>query len=120
VGGDEETCPHGFRNPLRSGLDIDAHYQSSLPSTKKGGIAAVIPMAWPVEAIPLVGRITAVCVVFDVLGLALHYKRAWPVEEAFAFVRDNTGKHFDPVLATLFCEFREEVLAIRSRFAEPD
>lgn len=72
------------------------------------------------DAIPLVGRITAVCDVFDALGTARPYKRAWPVEEAFAYIRENAGTHFDPVLAELFCSLREEVLAIRGRFAEPD
>jgi putative two-component system response regulator len=72
------------------------------------------------DAIPLVGRITAVCDVFDALGTARPYKHAWPVEEAFAYIRENAGTQFDPMLAELFCSLREEVLAIRGRFAEPD
>jgi putative two-component system response regulator len=71
------------------------------------------------EAIPLAGRVTAVCDVFDALTTVRPYKQAWPVEEAFAYLRDNAGMHFDPGLAALFCSLREEVLAIRSRFAEP-
>ena len=72
------------------------------------------------EAIPLVGRITAVCDVFDALTTVRPYKKAWSIEDAFAFIREQSGSHFDPRLAEVFAGLRGEVLAIRSRFAEPE
>jgi len=43
------------------------------------------------EAIPLVGRIVAVADVFDALTSPRPYKRAWSLEDATAFLRDNAG-----------------------------
>ncbi len=51
------------------------------------------------EAIPLPGRIAAVCDVFDALITARPYKRAWTVEEARAEVAAQRGRHFDPAVA---------------------
>lgn len=54
------------------------------------------------EAIPLVGRITAVCDVFDALTSPRVYKDAWPVEDALAEIERQSGQHFDPELAAIF------------------
>lgn len=51
------------------------------------------------EAIPLSGRIAAVCDVFDALTHERPYKRAWTVAEACAEVADQRGRHFDPAVA---------------------
>jgi putative two-component system response regulator len=71
------------------------------------------------ERIPIHGRIVAVADVFDALTSARPYKTAWPVADAFDFVRDQSGRHFDPFLAERFLSAREEVLAIRRRWSEP-
>lgn len=72
------------------------------------------------EEIPLEARVVAVCDVFDALTTARPYKKAWPVEEAIAYIDDNSGKHFDPELVKLCPDLLPEILAIRARYAEPD
>ena len=54
------------------------------------------------EAIPLVGRICAVCDVFDALLSDRPYKEPWPVPEALDQLRRERGKHFDPAVVDAF------------------
>ncbi len=54
------------------------------------------------EAIPLVGRIVAVCDVYDALVTARPYKAAWPKEDALAEIRRLSGTKFDPLVASAF------------------
>lgn len=71
------------------------------------------------ESIPQSGRIVAVADVFDALTSARPYKKAWPVEDAVAFIADNTGSHFDPEVAAQFHHLLPEILAIRDCHMEP-
>ena len=54
--------------------------------------------------IPLAGRITAVCDVFDALVSERPYKAAWAVEDALEEIRALSGSQFDPRLVELFLE----------------
>jgi putative two-component system response regulator len=72
------------------------------------------------EAIPLAGRIVAVCDVFDALTSVRPYKHAWNVEESMTYITMHSGRHFDPALAQCFQEIMPEILAIRERYAEPE
>jgi response regulator RpfG family c-di-GMP phosphodiesterase len=54
------------------------------------------------EAIPLVGRICAVCDVFDALRSQRPYKEPWPLDDALEELRDQRGRHFDPVVVDAF------------------
>jgi CHASE2 domain-containing sensor protein len=54
------------------------------------------------EAIPLVGRITALCDVYDALISKRTYKPAWTTEDALDEIARESGRHFDPALAALF------------------
>ncbi len=54
------------------------------------------------EEIPLAGRITAVCDVFDALVSERPYKEAWSYDNVAAYYEENRGRHFDPVLCDLF------------------
>ncbi len=56
------------------------------------------------EAIPLVGRITAVADVFDALTHVRPYKQAWPVKDAVDEIERSAGKHFDPKVVEAFME----------------
>jgi putative two-component system response regulator len=76
------------------------------------------PHALAGEAIPLSGRISALADVFDALTSKRPYKEAWPVDQARALVREQAGKHFDPVLAALFFDRLDEILRIRDRFQD--
>jgi response regulator RpfG family c-di-GMP phosphodiesterase len=53
------------------------------------------------ENIPLVGRICAVCDVFDALTSDRPYKQAWSVDDALAEIERQSGRHFDPRIAGL-------------------
>jgi len=70
------------------------------------------------NAIPLEGRIVAVADVFDALTSDRPYKKAWPVERAFAYLREHRGEHFDPALVDLFLTLVPSVLEVMQRWAE--
>ncbi|MEQ1602504.1 MAG: HD domain-containing phosphohydrolase [Methylophilaceae bacterium] len=71
------------------------------------------------EAIPMAGRIVAVADVFDALTSCRPYKKAWSVEDAAAYIRDQANSHFDPEVAAHFQKCLPEILAIRERHLEP-
>src|SRR5690242_1493226 len=54
------------------------------------------------EAIPLPGRICAVCDVFDALLSERPYKQPWPYEDALEELRRERGSHFDPTVVDAF------------------
>ncbi len=56
------------------------------------------------EAIPIEGRIVAVADVFDALTSDRVYRKAFSVEEAVQMMREQRGRHFDPVLLDAFME----------------
>ncbi|HEV2121940.1 MAG TPA: HD domain-containing phosphohydrolase [Chloroflexota bacterium] len=68
------------------------------------------------EAFPLAGRIVAVADVFDALTHERPYKSAWPVNEAVAEIRRQSGCQFDPSVVTAFTA----VLAEDFLFALPE
>lgn len=52
--------------------------------------------------IPQMGRICAVADVYDALRSIRAYKKAWSHEEAILYIRDESGKHFDPQIVKHF------------------
>ena len=62
--------------------------------------------------ISLPARIMAVADVFDALVSERCYKQAVSVEEAFAVLRQDSGKHFDPYLVEVFLSAGEEIRRI--------
>ena len=60
------------------------------------------------EEIPLAARIVAVADVYDALVNIRPYKEAWPVHEAVAYLREASGKQFDPRVVDAFLETLEE------------
>ena len=70
------------------------------------------------EQIPLVGRIVAVADVFDALTSVRPYKKAWPIDDALNFLRENAGRHLDPDLVELFIAAFDEIKPICERFAD--
>ena len=70
------------------------------------------------EEIPIVGRITCLCDVFDSLTSERPYKKAWTVEEALNEIEINSGKIFDPYLVELFKRILPDILDIKGKFAE--
>lgn len=72
------------------------------------------------KAIPLSGRIAALADVFDALTSVRPYKKAWTVEAAVDLIKENSGKHFDPVLVEVFLRELPRIVAIKKEFAEPE
>jgi hemerythrin-like metal-binding protein len=70
------------------------------------------------EAIPLLARICAVADVFDALTSTRPYKKAWPVDEAVAWVTAESGKHFDPAIVTAFNVAMPDILRIRELYRD--
>ena len=56
------------------------------------------------EAIPIEGRIVAVADVFDALTCDRVYRYAFTLEQAVEMMREQRGRHFDPVLLDAFLE----------------
>jgi len=54
--------------------------------------------------IPLVARIFAVVDVYDALTSDRPYRKAWPKEKALKYIREQSGKHFDPIVVNKFME----------------
>lgn len=50
------------------------------------------------EEIPLSARIVAAADVFDALTSKRPYKDAWPVEKALSVMKEESSRHFDPVI----------------------
>jgi putative two-component system response regulator len=54
------------------------------------------------DAIPIEGRVVAVCDVFDALISKRPYKDRWPMDEAVRHIAEGSGSAFDPGLVTAF------------------
>ena len=59
------------------------------------------PVGLSGEAISLAGRITSVADVLDSLVSARCYKQAWSLPDALQYLKDQSGKQFDPELINL-------------------
>jgi putative two-component system response regulator len=80
---------------LRPALDIPyCHHEkwdgSGYPRGLKG------------DEIPLPARLFALADVWDALTSDRPYRSAWKKEEALSYIRDQSGKHFDPQCVELF------------------
>ena len=62
--------------------------------------------------IPLFGRITCICDVFDALISRRPYKDPWPVDEALAEIKKGSGVFFDPELVEVFLSLEPEIRKI--------
>lgn len=62
------------------------------------------------EDIPLPARIMAIADVYDALTSKRCYKEAMPPEKAFEIIREDAGTHFDPFLAEVFINHRNEFM----------
>ena len=62
------------------------------------------------EEIPLSARIMAIADVFDALISERCYKKPFPPEEAFEIIRAEAGEHFDPLLAKVVLDHKEDFI----------
>jgi len=93
----------GSRSPLVQMAEVIArtHHERWDATGYPAGLGA--------EEIPLVGRIVAICDVFDALRSRRPYKEAWPTADALAEVAAQRGRHFDPELVDLFLAIAPEL-----------
>lgn len=85
---------------LKPALDIPySHHEkwdgSGYPQRLKG------------SEIPLSARIFAIVDVYDALTSDRPYRRAWSREKAIQFIQDQSGKHFDPTVVSVFLRIVE-------------
>lgn len=68
--------------------------------------------------IPECARITTVADVYDALSHKRVYKHAFSEEETLSMMREQSGKHFDPVVFEAFLNILASVIAIKTEFQE--
>jgi len=115
-----------MKTHVQIGYDILA--SSDLPLLKAASIVAGehherydgtgYPKQLKAEEIHIYGRITALSDVFDALGSERVYKKAWEDERIFAYFEEESGKHFDPKLISLFMQNKEQFFVIRDEFKD--
>ncbi len=71
------------------------------------------------EQIPLMGRIVAICDVFDALTNNRPYKKAWSEDEAIETIKKGCGSHFDPAMTSAFLEAYPEICRMKQGRTEP-
>jgi len=70
------------------------------------------------DEIHIYARITALADTFDALNSKRSYKEAWSDEDIFNYIKQESGKHFDPKLITIFFEHLDEFLEIRKHYKD--
>jgi two-component system, response regulator RpfG len=70
------------------------------------------------EDIPIVARVVAVADVFDALVSERPYKHAWTVEDGFAYLLSQKGKHFDASVVDAFLANTDRVRDIQGQYAD--
>lgn len=68
--------------------------------------------------IPLCARIMAVADVFDAVSEKRCYREAMPLDKCFEIIEQGSGQDFDPLIAEIFLDIRDKVVAVHSEFAE--
>ena len=72
------------------------------------------------EQIPESALIVAIADVFDALTMVRPYKKAWPDEDAFSFIEQQSGSHFSPRLVAAFLDIKAEILEIKAYWNEQE
>ena len=58
--------------------------------------------------IPLEARLFAIVDVWDAITSDRHYRKGWPRKKALEYMREQSGKYFDPKLVEMFLEEMED------------
>ncbi|MBQ9119286.1 MAG: HD domain-containing protein [Lachnospiraceae bacterium] len=64
------------------------------------------------KEIPLCARIMAIADVFDAVSEKRCYRDAMPLEKCFEIILEGSGQDFDPVLAEIFLDMKEQVTKV--------
>ena len=65
------------------------------------------------EEIPLSARVMAVADVFDALVSRRSYKEPFSVDKAISIIREDAGKHFDPLVVQAFLNAEDEIRRVQ-------
>ncbi len=70
------------------------------------------------DEISIYGRIACIVDVFDALISNRPYKKAWPEEKVFEFLKENEGKMFDDDIVKAVLHKKDKLLEIKRRFKD--
>ena len=68
-------------------------------------------------SIPLSARIVTLADVYDALICKRAYKDAWEEDRVLFYIKEQSGRQFDPELVSLFFEIYDIIRAIREKWA---
>ncbi len=69
------------------------------------------------SSIPLSARIVTLADVYDALICKRAYKDAWEEDRVLYYIKEQTGRQFDPELVKIFFEIYEVIRAIREKWS---
>ncbi len=87
---------------LQSSMDIPYYHHEKWDGSG-------YPFGLKGEEIPIAARIFAVIDVWDALTHARVYKSAWPEDKVLNYLKDQSGKHFDPKVVQIFTDHYDEI-----------
>jgi len=88
----EMLSPIGY---LHRALDIPSCHHEKWDGTG-------YPRGLKGEQIPLAARLFAIVDVWDALRSDRPYRKAWPEEKVLEYLKEQSGKHFDPMIVEVF------------------
>lgn len=68
------------------------------------------------EAIPIAARIATIADVFDALSHDRVYRKAWSFDRTLAYIKEHSGKFFDPEIVNVLFEHQEEIKMLSERY----
>jgi PAS domain S-box-containing protein len=85
---------------LRNALDIPQYHHEKWDGSG-------YPEGLKAEQIPLAARIFAIVDVWDALSSDRPYRKAWSTNKVLEYLKDQSGKHFDPMIVDKFLKLLE-------------
>ena len=70
------------------------------------------------EEIPIAARIVALADIYDALVSRRVYKDAWSETTTLDYIKDQSGKLFDPEVVDAFLAIYDVITAIRDKYQE--
>lgn len=90
---------------LKTAAEIARHHHEKYDGTG-------YPSGLSGTSIPLAARIVAIADVFDALTSERVYKKAMSAEDARALIESEAGRHFDPVIISVFTETWDQFIEL--------